>query len=324
MDRTERFYKIDQLLNRHESVSVDLFIRELGVSPATFKRDLEYMRSRFHAPVIWDRALRGYRFDAPDDQAPRYALPGLWLNASEAHALLTMQHLLSNLDPGILSSHVQPLLARLQALLDTEDHAPEQIAKRIRILPMARRTLSPRHFECIASAVLKRTQLRITYYNRTHHTETERQISPQRLVHYRDNWYLDAWCYLRNDLRSFAVDAIRHAEALPMQAKNIADKTLDAVLGSGYGIFAGRKTQIAKLKFTPTRARWVASETWHPKQKSRFDKDGSYLLEIPYSDDRELIMDILKYGPDVEVITPATLRRKVREQIRLAAKRYGD
>ncbi len=322
MDRTERFYKIDQLLNRHKSVPIDVLLGELEVSPATFKRDLDYLRDRLHAPIVWDRALRGYRFDTPNNQAPRYALPGLWLNASEAHALLTMQHLLANLEPGILSVHVQPLLARLRALLDTEDHAPDEIAKRIRILPMARRTLLPGHFETIASAVLKRTRLHITYYSRTNHSGTERQISPQRLVHYRENWYLDAWCHLRNDLRSFSVDSIRHVKLLNTGAKKIADKILDAVLGSGYGIFAGKKTTWAKLRFTPHRARWVACETWHPKQKGSFEKDGSYLLEIPYSDPRELIMDILKYGPDVEVLAPQSLRKAVYESLAKTATLY--
>jgi hypothetical protein len=48
---------------------------------------------------------------------------------------------------------------------------------------------------------------------------------------------------------------------------------------------------LAKLRFTPKQARWVSSEQWHPEQVSQFDKDGSYLLEFPYSNDGELIMD---------------------------------
>ena len=63
MDRTERFYKIDQLLNDRRSVPMNTLIEELGISRATVKRDIEYMRDRLNAPVVWDRSLRGYCFD---------------------------------------------------------------------------------------------------------------------------------------------------------------------------------------------------------------------------------------------------------------------
>ena len=100
-------------------------------------------------------------------------------------------------------------------------------------------------------------------------------------------------------------------------------KTTDEVLGAGYGIFGGSKVQWAKLHFTPERARWVAYEQWHPRQKGTQKPDGSYLLEIPYADDRELMMDILKYGPDVEVLAPVSLRKRVQELLAQASQRYA-
>ena len=78
----------------------------------------------------------------------------------------------------------------------------------------------------------------------------------------------------------------------------------------------------AKLKFSPKAARWVAKQTWHGKQKGGFDKDGSYLLELPYTDDRELLMDILRHGEDVEVLAPVSLRKRVAEALAAAAKIY--
>ena len=95
---------------------------------------------------------------------------------------------------------------------------------------------------------------------------------------------------------------------------------MDEALGPGYGIFSGKALKQAKLRFTPQRARWVAQESWHPKQKGHFDADGSWLLEFPYADHRELVMDILKFGADVEVLAPTDLR----ERVVLEAKRLVD
>jgi len=322
MDRTERFYKIQGLLERKGSVRLEEFLSELSISRATFKRDLEYLRDRLHAPIEWDRETRGYRFTRPNPDAPKFQLPGLWFNASEIRALLTMQHLLENMQPGLLGPHVQPLLARLRHLLDTGDHPAEEVERRIRIIHLGARQLALPHFESVANALLARTRLQITYRARGRNELTEREISPQRLVHYRENWYLDAWCHLREDIRSFSVDAIEKAMPLERRAKAVPDRDLDEVLAAGYGIFSGRRTTWAKLRFTAERARWVSVERWHPQQKGRFDADGSYLLEVPYSDPRELVMDVLRYGPDVEVVAPDTLRLAVREQLAQALAQY--
>ena len=322
MDRTERFYKIHQLLATRAAVRISEFLDALGVSRATFKRDLEYMRDRLNAPIEWDRERRGYRFAGDAAEAGRYQLPGLWFNPSEIRALLTMQHLLADLQPGLLEPHVQPLLARLRALLGSGEHSAEEVERRIRIIHLGARRLALPQFELVANAVLDRRRLHVVYVSRSSNERTERDISPQRLVHYRENWYCDAWCHLRQDVRSFAVDAIQSAQPLDQKAKSVPDRELDEVLAAGYGIFSGRKTVWAKLRFTPERARWVSAEQWHPQQKGRFERDGSYLLELPFSDHRELAMDLLRHGPHVEVLEPASLREAVKAQLAAALARY--
>ncbi len=226
MDRLERFYKIQQLLERKRAVKVEEFLSELGISLATFKRDLEYMRDRFHAPVIWDRDLRGYRFETPLKDAPKFELPGLWFNAEEIRALLTMQQLLANLQPGLLEPHIEPLLSRLHSLLDVGEHPAQEVERRVRIIHHGARSLNLPHFQLVAAAVLKRHRLWMRYRGRSRGDETEREISPQRLIHYRDNWYVDAWCHLREDIRSFAVDAIiERAAALEPSLRPVINAT---------------------------------------------------------------------------------------------------
>ena len=325
MDRTERFYKIDQLIGDRKLVTFAELQDALEVSPATLKRDIQYLRDRLNCPLIWDREAGGYRYESgAAHTGSQFELPGLWFNASEIHALLTMQHLMANLDKGgLLSPHIQPLMARLNGLLGTADNTAEEVRKRVRIIGVAARRMHLSNFETVGSALLRRKRLMITYHARGSDEVTEREVSPQRLVYYRENWYLDAWCHMRKALRNFSVDAIQKAEILEKPARDVSEKTTDEVLGAGYGIFGGSKVQWAKLRFTPERARWVAHEQWHPRQKATQDADGSYLLEIPYADDRELMMDILKYGPDVEVVAPASLRKRVQDLLHQAAQRYA-
>jgi predicted DNA-binding transcriptional regulator YafY len=324
MDRTERFYKIKYLLQSRRVVPRDKFLEALEVSPATFKRDLEYLRDRVGAPIVWDRQARGYRLDTSDPGAAGWELPGLWFSEEELRALLTVEHLLESIQPGLLDAQISPLREKIRHILGHGDHSAEEVIRRIRVLPMGSRKLDSERFRTIAAGLLSRRRVRLYHFRRQTGETLEREVSPQRLVHYRDNWYLDAWCHLRTALRVFSVDAVARAEILDMRARSVSDETLDRELAAGYGIFAGSKTRNAVLRFEPTRARWVSRETWHPEQRGRFEADGSWLLEVPYSDPRELAMDILKYGPDVEVVRPASLRALVADQLGRARDIYSS
>ena len=314
MDRTERFHLIDQMLSNRRVVSRQQFLDALEVSPATFKRDLEYLRDRLAAPIVWDRERRGYCYEQGEG-GEQFQLPGLWFNTSEIQALLSMDALLANLQPGVLSSHIEPLRSRIRMLLDEGDHSADEIARRIRIIPHSAKAYRSENFQALCQALLSRKRVDMTYYSRPSDSSSERQVSPQRLIYYRDNWYLDAWCHLRNGLRSFSIDAIKTLDISPEAAKEVDEAVLNRELESGYGIFSGAVTGEAVLRFSPQTARWVSRETWHPEQHSEYDDVGYYILRVPYSQDTELVMDILKYGAEVEVLEPAGLRNKVKQRI---------
>jgi len=310
MNQIARLYRIQTLLRERRSVSRDEFLRELEVSLATFKRDLAYLRDRLNVPVEYSNEQGGYRLVLAGDA--RHEIPGLWLNEHEIHALLTMHTLLCELEPGLLGPHMQPILVRLHALLNRSGLSGDEVRRRIRIFRVQGRQILPKVFAPVSSAVLGRTKIHIHHFNRSRGVVLTRTLSPQRLTYYRDNWYLDAWCHLREGIRSFALDAIEKAEIMTEPAIEIEDSRLDAVFVSGYGIFGGTNIQWAVLRFSAERARWVSREVWHPQQRSEFDEFGRYVLQVPYSDDRELIMDILRHIPEVEVLQPEELRLRIR------------
>ncbi|ROR32697.1 helix-turn-helix transcriptional regulator [Inmirania thermothiophila] len=321
MDRTERFQRMVALLKARRVVSRGEFLEALEVSLATFKRDLEYLRERLGAPIVYDREAGGYRLDEAEGC---WELPGAWFTASEAHALLTVEVLLEGLEPGLLGPRIAALRERVRAMLGADEREAEAVRRRVRVLGVQARGPDPEHFRAVADALLARRRLWIRHYSRVRDEETEREVSPQRLVHYRNTWYLDAWCHLRGDLRSFALEAIRAVRVLEEAAEEVAEERLDAHFAEGYGIFAGPAKAVAHLRFTPERARWVAAERWHPRQRGWFDEAGCYHLELPYSDERELVMDVLRHGAEVEVLAPRALRARVAAELEAAAARYRE
>ncbi len=322
MDRLQRIYKLHQLLSSARyPVSRQRLEETLTCSTATVKRIIEELRLYFNAPLKYDREHNGYFYDTRDGKV--FELPGLWFNADELYALLTVQQLLQQTQPGLLDDHLKPIKSRLEKILATAQLSNSEIAQRIRILRMTARKPATEHFQSVASALLQRKRLHIHYHGRSDNQISQRQVSPQRLTHYRDNWYLEAYCHKRDALRSFAVDRISKPQLLNDAALEFGDDELNAHFAVSYGIFAGKPKETAVLLFSPERARWVADEQWHPQQQGTLLPDGSYELRIPYADSKELVMDILKHGAEVEVLGPDELRQEVIKQLRATTKKYG-
>lgn len=321
MDRTERFYKIDTLLHARGVVPIEEFLKVLEVSRATFIRDIEYMRERLNAPIQWSKADGGYSY-ATGKHIRQQPLPGLWFNAAEAYALLMMQSLLTEIQPGLLGPHIEPLKARLRAVIESGNHSAQEVESRIRLLNVAARPVPDRFFEIVATALLSGQRLHIRYHGRAKDDMTEREVSPQQLMFHRGNWYLAAWCHKQDAMRSFSMDAIEAATALKKKSKQVPKKELNGFVGQGYGIFAGSEVRWAKLRFSWERARWVRQENWHPLQRLVNEPDGRVVLEVPFTDTRELIMDVLRHGRHVDVLEPAELKAKVMHDLQAALNQY--
>lgn len=304
MNTTTRLVTIERLIRRHGCVSMARLMAELEVSRATLKRDLDLLRDQLGAPIVYDKASNGYRF-GEGFRSERHELPGLWFTERELYALLSAQQLLAEIDDdGVLHRHLQPLLERIRELLGAQGNDTATLLQRVKIIGASRRPVAGPLFALASEATLRRRRLRMRYLSRRRGEVGEREVSPQRLVHYRHTWYLDAWCHGRDALLRFALDAVQSAELLEQPAHEMTPAEVAAQMDRGYGIFAAvaAATHWATLHFAASAAPWVSHEQWHPEQRTRWLPDGRYEMVLPYTDAEELARDLMRHGDEVQVV----------------------
>ena len=321
MSKVERLYHLHNILNqRRTPISRQDLMERLGCSQATLYRLVAELRDFLGAPLEQDPDTRGFYYDRSLEQP--FDLPGIWISPAELQALLTARQVLANVQPGLLEGELESLQGRISALLRQKGIEAGEGKSRIHIQHVAARAVPARMFQDVLGALVRRQRLRIRYHGRGRDEVSERTVSPQRLTQYRNAWYLDAWCHRANGLRSFALERIREQKVIDEPAKEVAAAALSAHFDRSYGIFSGPAEHTAELRFSAEMSRWVADETWHPDQKGEFDAGGRWLLKLPFSNARELVMDILRYGSDVEVLAPDFLRDAVADAARRTAAQY--
>ena len=320
MRQFDRAFRLYQAIRaRRYPVRMAVLREELECSASTVKRAIRDLRT-LGAPLEYDPDQRGYFFD-DRDRAP-WELPGLWFNEQELLALLVMDEALRELSSRLLETSLAPLRERVASILAAGVPGTEDLRARVRLPAIGARGVDSTVFGAVSSALFRRRRLRVIYHARGSGQRNERTLSPQRLVLYRNNWYLDAWCHLRRGLRSFSLDRMRDCEVLDVAARETSEEDLDQVMGGSYGIFSGKARHRARIRFSLKAAQWVAAEQWHPHQRGVM-RGRHYELEIPYSNPTELVMDILRHGPEAEVLDPPELRELVAERLAAAANKYA-
>ena len=322
MDKFDRIFHLHAVLaSRRTAISLEDLMARLECSKSTLYRAINVLKDTLHAPVEFDTEVGGFRYAVAKGEGA-FELPGLWFTSAELQALAVMQRLLKDVGGGLLSENLGPLSRRLDDLTRHRRLNLGEAASRLRFPAIGARPAGLA-FQTCASATLQRKELWLEYHARGTDERSERTVSPQRITHYRESWYLDAWDGGKSELRCFAIDRILRATLLKQRSVDVSDSELDAHYASSYGIFGGRADKVAVLRFSPERARWVADELWHPEQHGKRLEDGGYELKIPYGDQRELVMDILRHGPHVRVLEPQSLVDAVKSQLTGALGRYS-
>jgi len=313
MNKTERVYRLHELLkNARYPVSREKLMQKLECSRATLYRLKDELEC-WGAPVESDE--HGFYLDKSYD----FELPGLHLNGEEMRGLVMAGHLLQDIQGKSLQKPLKRLLSTIEDLLESGGYRPRSV----QVIRALARPVDAGIFNTVFDATREGKRLNIRYQARSTGQTSQRQVSPQRLTNYRNAWYLDAWCHTAGDFRSFALEQVQQAEKDPEAARVFSDKELNAHFGGAYGIFAGQPDKTARLRFSPRVRPWVEKERWHSKQKAEVNSDGDLVLSIPYRHDQELLMDILRYGPDVVVESPPALRDKHRQALREALANYS-
>ena len=81
-----------------------------------------------------------------------------------------------------------------------------------------------------------------------------------------------------------------------------------------FGVFQGKIYNV-KLNFDATAAEDASNYNFHPSQKGKWEKDGSYTVTFKASGDKHIIWNLFKWGDTVKIIAPKELKKKYKEYL---------
>ena len=176
-----------------------------------------------------------------------------------------------------------------------------------------------RRIAVIEEAIEARRELHIEYYTAGRDELTQRDVRPLGIVEHNGEWYLIAFCLLRDRELPFRIDRIRDLRPL--------DRTFTPP--SGFAIAKYARPQFyfptsrdlrVKLRIAPDLARWVRDEPLGGK--TRPTPDGGVLLYLSVSQPQWVVSWVLEHAGKVDLLAPEALRRQVAESARRTLANY--
>jgi predicted DNA-binding transcriptional regulator YafY len=322
MQITQKTHRLNELITLLEQslhpLKIKTLAQQLNCNPKTIRRYISELEYHRRAPYF---IKNGYIEIDSQQRQNTNLINGYWLDKKNIENLINTYQLISNL-PKELATTAQQNLKQTLIALGTEPQKNNPLKNHIQLIPSQPVKTHQPTFQTIINSLLEKKQLHIHYWNRNTDIQTERTISPQKLVLYKDQWYLDAYCHNKNALRTFNLLAITNIQTLETPSKKISKKQLKQHYTSSYGIYGGQNDKTAIIQFTAKTARWIKYCQWHPEQTTQENPNGSINIQIPYHNPTELIADILKWGEEATILSPTELIQEIQHKINQMQKNY--
>ncbi|MGO9120692.1 MAG: helix-turn-helix transcriptional regulator [Desulfomonilaceae bacterium] len=318
-----RQWKIIKLIElRTKGITVIELANELEVPQRTVYRDLEAIQEAGF-PLYTDREGKNSYWKILDTFKKDFPVP---MTLTELMALHMSRDLLTVFKGTIFHESIESLFNKVKSALSPDTlRYLENISGRLSVSigPAKNFSNSKEVIKTLSEATAKRKRVEILYRAISAGRDTRRKVDPYQVWVMNGGFYLIGLCHLRNSIRTFAMDRIKSFKILDESFHFPKNFNLEEYLQTAFHVMRGDPEKIT-LRFSPGAAHVVRERIWHPTQEVRELEDGGVQVSLNVPINYEIVSWILGFGSAAEVVQPASLRRRIAEELQRASMRYLD
>ena len=252
-----------------------------------------------------------------------YFLPPVSLSSDEAVMLVLGSEVMAQSFDAQYQEAAKSASRKVEALLSQGvQKEVVYLRENIRFISPDSKVLSdvPGMLQGVRRAILEQKSLHLRYFKRAGGylgELTERTVDPHGLIHVNGVWMLSAYCHMREAMRMFRLERVRHITVLP--------ETF--VRQAGFSVHnlhePQAQTVTVDLLFDSEVAQWVR-ERPALQPSSYEDTPEGLKVTIKVNHPDEILGWVLGWGAKVQVLGPESLRERLKEELEATLKTYSS
>ena len=306
--KTLRMVQLDELIRSGAHPNARQIAKKFGVSERTVRRDLDFLRDRYNAPLENDG--KGYYYS---DNS--FRILKVMLTEADLFTIATIMPLMEQYKNTPLDASFRNIMEKLTSLL------PDQVAvdtsflnKDVGFISDPTPKIDQKVFECVFKAVKTKRVLSFKYRSLSRTEFVSKFFDVYKIICQKANWYALGYDHEAKDIRVYALSRIKNISVRDEKFEIPSDFDINKVIDPAFGIWYNKEPAVEyELLFSPNVKNYIIEREWHPDQKLIENDDGSVTLKFSSNQKQQVQSWVLSFGDKVKVVGPNDLKNNIKE-----------
>lgn len=315
----KRMIYIDQKIRDKRYPNCSTVGKYFEVSHKTILNDVCYMKDMLGAPMEFDFKRNGYYYTEPN-----FYLPAINLSEGEIFSIAVIDKILEQYKNTPFEEQLKKVYDKILMFLPEKVKIePKELQQGYFFKPGLSFEINKDIFDIVSQAVKEEKEVRILYHSLIEEQEAKRTIQPYYLINKQGDWYVFAYCKVREDFRLFALHRIKSIKLTEEYFTKDENINIENILGEGLDVLTGKGSYDCEIKIKYPTSLYVQEKKWHPTQKVKINKDKSILISFTVNSLREVFRWVMSMGSQATVLKPNFLKNDIKAEIKAMKKDYG-
>lgn len=310
--KTLRLFQIADFIRTHNYPNEPAIRKHFGYSRSTIMRDIEFLQTRYNAPIEYSPEHKGYYYTDPG-----FKLPSLMLSEGELFTLYTLMPLMDQYKNTPLESTFKSIITKMMEMMPNKVEIDSSFSARdVQFIKDPLPEISETIFNSVFDAIGKNKSLRFDYRSISRQDYTARKFDPYKVLCQKGNWYVIGYCHLHNRFSVYALSRMKNLQVTNDDFSVRPDFDLSRHIDPEFGIWHTDASPVKiELLFSKEINTYILERTWHAKQECHQNEDGSVYLSFMSNQLQETLHWVMHFGSAVEVLNPPELKEVVKKEV---------
>ena len=317
--KTHRIIQIEKSIRNGEYPSIQKMAEYHGVSIRTIKRDIEFLRDRYNAPVEYDKNRNGYYYTDPT-----FMIQNVLLTEGDLFTVSTIMPLMEQYKNTPLENSFKNIMEKVSEMLPNQVNVNTSFLNEdISFISDPLPKIESEVFETIFKSIKLKQTIEFEYRSVAKTEYSNKKIDCYKVICQKGNWYVLGLSHNKNEVRIYALSRMQNVNLIEETFEIPQDFDLNNYVDLSFGIWNNKEEPVEyELLFDSEINTYVLEREWHTNQTVEQNADGSVLLKFKSNQKQQVLSWVLSFGKAVKVLNPPELIEKVKEEIKKISKLY--